>query len=498
MIRDLRQSLPTGSPKWWTIGAALIGVALFRDVVIAPLVRVFLNEGYQTYLLQAAQPSEVPEALRYIVAGYAALLAGFVAGRRGCRSAGHEQNSNALPGAIVVSLLIAAIGLVGNLYVVGSLAASNGLAGMLSLRSVFYDESVIFTPLFNYARIISPLVEIGGWALIVVGTHRQRKAVMNLGLMLSVFYIGLQVLFGSRMTMLASAVGLALVWHSTIRRIGRRAAMSGVLVLVAILGLLQVTRGYAESVTAGSASLMREVGVGRGIDEMAFARRAFPSALGYLSWDPMVDALRQSFPNNSLLAGKSVWTAIVDDFYNGVNPSGGIGGEHYSFGPEHYMCFGSAGLLAISLVCGFLFGRTLWWSERRPGNPFAILIAASAIAILLATLFDGRMVTRMGSFPLLRILPLGTMAALALARGPNRFLLGATASAMATALLLDGMLDNVWTEIASLSVMSIAYAAALSAVLRFDRQAAAGSRVQRTVRNASRVRHTFSDPVTAR
>lgn len=498
MSRHLRQSSAVDA-RWWTIGVALIGVAMCRDVVIAPIVRVFLNEGYQTYLLKAAEPSEVPESVAYIVAGYLALLGGFVAARRGRRRSGAEATTPlALPGAIPVALTIAAVGLAGNLYVLAALTASNGLAGVLSLRSVFYDESVIFTPAFNYARIISPLLEIAGWALIVVGTQRGRKPAVNLGLALALFYIGLQVLFGSRMTTLASAVGLALVWHSTVRRIGWRFAATGVLVLVAILGLLQVTRGYAGSVTEGGASLIREVGVGRGIDEMAFARRAFPHTIGHLSWDPISDAVRQSFPNNSLLAGKSVWTAIVDDFYKGINPSGGVGGEHYSFGPEHYMCFGLAGLLAISSVCGFLFGQALWWSESRRGNPFAILIGASVVAVMLATLFDGRMVTRMGSFALLRILPLGMMAALAMARGPNRFLLGAAASAVATALLLDGMLDNLWTEVASLAVMTTVYATALSSVLRFDRQAAAGSRVERADRYARRLRHTFPGPVTAR
>jgi hypothetical protein len=485
--------------RWWTIGAALILLAFLRDIAVAPAARQFFDEGYKTYLLQSAQSDEVLNAVAFIVLGYAALFGGFWLARFGLHQPKEDVSVDLSGRAVLVgATLIACVGLAGNLVVMRSLMSGNALMDLVSQRAVFYDERAIYTPLFNYARTLSPLAEIGGWSLIVVGALQRRRRVVTAGLATSIGYIVLQVLFGSRMATLVAGVGLAFVWHCSVRRLRARSVVFGVLSLVTMLAAIQAGRGYAESLSTGSASLLREAAVGRAVDEMAFATKAFPSTISYFGWNPVLDGVRQSFPNNRIVGGQNIWAGIVEDFYRGVNPSGGVGGEHYSFGPEHYMCFGPLGLILISGCCGLIFGRTLRWADLNERNPFAVLMSISLVCVLTATLFDGRMLTRVGSLPLLRLLPLGVLATLVMSRRDDQLLKMALVSVTCTAVFLDTAFDSTFTDVASLSLVSLLYCVAFSALLRVSRGNLPRRPTVRTVPDANRLHHTIARTVAIR
>lgn len=206
--------------------------------------------------------------------------------------------------------------------------------------------------------------------------------------------------------------------------------------------------------------VVRDIVLARSVDETAFAIHAFPDKIPFWGiWAVLDGLVKRPLPMLDIPGVQSTWGILVDIVYRGTNPAAGIGGEHYSFVPEHFMCFGYWGVTLLNVFFGWVFGLAFVWVRQFPGNPFLLILGCSLAAAFFGSLVDGRMSVRLGNVAFTSLLPLGVMAAMvARKRDDSTLLLGMTLLSVLFNMLKHLTVSNIFDNLVGICFLA-AYSA---------------------------------------
>ena len=461
-------------PGWIAVPLILLVLAAVRDVSLGVFAREWLNKGYQTTVVTVAYSDEIPTAQIVNIIGYLALAAGMLLAawqtRRQSTRIGRVEWSSGLSHnrAWNIALVLFIIGVASNLYVLSELLRTRSLLSIISDRAVFYDESVIYTPVFNYARLLSRITDVCAWGLVLLSGKKGARrfiGLVSVGVALVV-----QILFAGRLNTLVTLIGFALVWHYGVQKFKRRAIVAMVLAAVAAVAALVVIQVLREGKTQAEdafGAVIEDTLLSRSIDETAFAVRLFPAAVSYIGGGPVIEGLIQSFPTADVPDARDTWAYMVDRFFQGFNPSAGVGGEHYSFIPEHYMYFGMEGMLVLNIIFGWAWGRLFAWEKHNRHSLLALLFTIAVTTAFVGSLIDGRMSARFGILPIANLLPLGVIAVLGQKQRHVRGLVLGSVYACIIFFVLNRVLDTRVFDYPFAFALLVGYLASAKAIAAF-------------------------------
>jgi len=80
------------------------------------------------------------------------------------------------------------------------------------------------------------------------------------------------------------------------------------------------------------------------------------------------------FPSLRIPGTDTLYGHVVQHFYGGINPAGGIGGANYSTAAELYSWGGWLSVAIFGYFIGLFFGAIFEWQRRSANNPFVTFL----------------------------------------------------------------------------------------------------------------------------
>ncbi len=399
-----------------------VGVVIL-DLGITPLMAQFM--GYRTISVAGlAWPEEVPAAAALILLNAFAIAMGMVIAwhlwdrnQPPMKSYSVIQYSpNTSARAWKISFAMFLFGASCHAVVLHFLLSDNSLLKISAERALFSSEQTLLSPYYNYARLLSETMIIGAWGMLLFyGKTRIRK---QLAIIANSLTILLHMLYGGRMAVIMTLLAIMILYNYGIKPM--RPKQIALFVVLALIGLLpiQFMRLQAIGFKDAFLGIISDISITGSINEAAFALRAFPERVPFLSWGVLFGGLGHLFPTlgDHIPWAKNLWISIVDYMFAGQNPSGGIGGEHYAPAAEHYMQFGLKGVIFLGLAFGLLYGRLFVWQKQQPRNLFLLMFSTYIFMAFFVSIMDGKMAPWVGRMGFGVLLPVGFITAMTVGR----------------------------------------------------------------------------------
>ena len=273
------------------------------------------------------------------------------------------------------SLVVGVLGLLSNAYMLLVLRQFVPLREMASIRAPFTVEPALTFPFFQYARLASPFMEVGGWGMIVFSGKKRLRIVV--GVLFCIAYAAIQMIFGSRGHVLFSFLALILVFHYGVSRIKWQYVLGMIVSLLVTQYIILISRFN------GSTSLAEKfvswIGgfVTDAVESTDFIVSLFPSKIPYLKGATILGGLSHIFPGSSPPGAKNLWIVVLQ-YVIGRNTSRGISGGNFPTGAEFYVNFGIPGVIVLGVLFGIIFGLVFEWQRISAHNKFALVLTIGA------------------------------------------------------------------------------------------------------------------------
>jgi hypothetical protein len=370
-------------PGWKAFPLTLLVLQMTNDLGVAPL--VFDLSGYR---YRAESPLTRTYGIEALCAGglillsYLMIMAGLISVRL---LSGWSDKSDSLQvgerycphlaaRAWHTSFLFFAIGTAVNVILIHLLLRGRSLIAITFEKALVTDEMLVESPLYYILRMLSHLMVIG--ALGMVFFSRGRRWKVRTGTLAVLLAIGIAALYGGRQGVITGMVSFLLLYHYGVRPVRLRYVVCGLVICLIVLGIVAHARGFGFMTADGLAGidvfrLVRAAAVGYcRIDDTAWVLRTVPDVIPYTGALNAIGTVGRFVPSLRIPGTDTLYMHVVEHFYGGVNPAGGIGGANYSTAAELYAWGGWLSVVAFGYLIGLFFGLIFEWQRRDKDNPF--------------------------------------------------------------------------------------------------------------------------------
>jgi oligosaccharide repeat unit polymerase len=400
-------------PGWIGLPFVVIVLTVIRDLGTTPIAALFVERYFINPMVGVAAYGEVSAAALLILLNAFAIAAGMVLlifAKNLLPHSGKPALSASYPPHICskawrASFFMFLFGVLCQAVVFFFLLREVNLLDFAKTRALFSVEATTI-PLYSYARLLSAAMTIGVWGMMLFAEKNKYRTIISVVGIISV--VLLEVLFGGRMKVVATVLGIALIYHYGIKRIKLRRAI--LFAMVALIGLVVVhlSRLQVSDIRTGAMRLSTDVLMSTSVDETAFALRHFPENAPFMGIGVISGGISHLFPTigRYMVWNKNTWDVIVKYIRGGHRGYSGISGEHYVPPAEHYMQFGVRGVVGLGIIYGFFYGMIFSWYQRHRENKFILMVAVYAYVGFFISIINGKMISWIGGMGFGALLPI--------------------------------------------------------------------------------------------
>lgn len=421
-------------PGWIGLPFLIVTALATLSAGVSPLVEeaigIGFSEGQTRMGISGYYRYELPGAIGLLLLSYGSLLLGMLATYTigSLRKGRHTKFS--LPRAFReprftpttadrgwrASLALFGFGVLCHAFLMSNLAKIVPVGEWATSRALFTSE-LSENVLFGYAQLLSGNMQIGGWGLLIFAAPSRAR--LRLALAANGLFLALQVLFGSRMRLIAGLYTAVLLYHYGVQPLRKRQwLIMPMLGLVAFSGLTIIRFDVSHSHEALQ-KIAKTLLVPRSISEAVWALRYWPDIIPFFGGTTTLHGWQFVFPNVRFVKMPGTWQRLVDFFFGGRNPYRYGGGGHFGFPVEQYIDLGYIGMVGLGAFYGLAIGMLYEWQAEQPKNPFLLLLAAATATTLFKGL-EGKMALAVGEFFFSKLLPIGIMVCLTVAGAAGR------------------------------------------------------------------------------
>ncbi|MEW6671031.1 MAG: O-antigen polymerase [Thermodesulfobacteriota bacterium] len=389
-------------PNWLGSPLLLLGLLVTHDLGVGPLANIWFDIPFSSFIYTKATFSERIPAIFLIFLTYFTIVSGMIFSKMAWpnKSVFYEEKGNSqiytqfqISNGWTVSVLFFWIGFIANILVIAYLLPGRSLLGIMSERAVYSDLEVLSATEFHYFRLLSVLMQIGALSMMYFSNGKSwRLKIAITGMVLFIFF---QAIYGGRARVIFSVIMMVMAYHYGFKSIKFSQLIKFILLGVSFLLFISFVRFGVGSVSEGLYSLLARILMSHRLDQTALVYYYFPNFVPYTGAINILGSIIRFLPAISIPGTSNMWMAIVNTFYYGNNPFGGIGGENYATAAELYSWNGYWVVILFSFTIGVLFGIVFEWQRRNRNNWFVKLLTIYVWITLFST--ESRLADSFGS-----------------------------------------------------------------------------------------------------
>jgi oligosaccharide repeat unit polymerase len=405
-------------PGWIGVLLVFIVLCVIRDLAATPIAGLFIERYWVNPTEGIAATDEITTASLLVLLNAVAFAAGIVIAIIVKSVLPHKKSYGLKTSyslhitsrAWKASFLLFLFSTLCQTIVLYYLLREINFLDIATTRALFSAKKATSISLFSYVRLFSSFTPIAVWGMILFAAQKRYRMIMAVFGVISVLLF--EVMYGNRLQLAATVVGITVIYHYGVRRIRLRKTFLVAAILLVGLLAIQFVRMKVPDISGGVKNVAVDVLMSDSVNQAAFAIRHFPEDVPFIGIGFISNELSKLFPTirKYMTWNKNIWDDIVEHIRGGRSGFIGKGGNHYIPAAESYMQYGIRGVVFIGSFIGFFYGLIFLWQRGHPNNTFILMVATYAFVSFVMSFINGKMFSWVSSMGFGALLPIGFLS----------------------------------------------------------------------------------------